>query len=495
MAEYYPLLAKAVSALDLDATEARHALYDRARKALIGQLRAATPSLSDAHIDSESRALDLAVARIEAEIAVRAAIRGMAPITPAPFYPPQPPPLPQAAFEMPAMAPAAPESRLAPPPPRMASPQPARPSYIPTPPVRPAAPTITAVAPPAQQPADEEELSLAAAVRPSADRQPPAAQSKPPRRELLRPPAPVKAEQRARKSMRGLIVTLAILAVVGVVAGAAWWLKQSQDELARNARTPTPVATEETQQQQGKSGERIGAKSPAPAPQAPVPAPGGQVAETPISPVKVTTTTIRPGPPQVAPANAIPEPDGAVQPGIAVAQRAAILVDAPEEASRIKTYAGTVVWRVEQVKRDGKPAAAMLRADIDIPSAKAQIQMTLQKNLDAALPASHMIELRFIPAPGSELPGVRSILVPEMRKEESPTGEPLTGAPVPVVDNFFIVGLAKGEAESAHNIELLSGRNWIDVQLQLSNKKNAKLTFEKGPPGERALNEALAAWK
>ena len=66
---------------------------------------------------------------------------------------------------------------------------------------------------------------------------------------------------------------------------------------------------------------------------------------------------------------------------------------------------------------------------------------------------------------------------------------------MPVVDNFFIVGLAKGEAESQRNIDLISSRNWIDVPLQLSNKRDAKLTFEKGATGERALAEALAAWK
>ena len=154
-----------------------------------------------------------------------------------------------------------------------------------------------------------------------------------------------------------------------------------------------------------------------------------------------------------------------------------------------------MIWRVEQVKREGKPTATVLRAEIDIPSAKSQIVMTLQKNLDASWPASHMMEVRFTFAPGSDLPGIKAIRVPEMRKEETPNGDPLNGAPVPVVDNFFIVGLAKGEAESQRNIDLISSRNWIDVPLQLSNKRDAKLTFEKGATGERALAEALAAWK
>ena len=518
MAEYYPLLAKAVSALDLEATEARHALYDRARKALIGQLRAASPALADSHIDSESRALDLAVARIEAEIAVRAAIRGMAPASPAPFYPPAAPPANPEHWA--ATPPPASETRPAPPPPRLPVPPPApRPTFAPQPPLRPAAPTITPIAAAPEQPvADTDaDASIASVLAPPAR---PANGGRP---NPLRPAAPAKAEQRQRTSLRGLVVTLAILAVVGVVAAAAWWLKQSQDELARKARTPEPAATENPAPPPGKIGDRIGGKPGGPAPSppvtpsaptpappvtppAPAPAPaadsGGAPAETPIAPVKVQTKIIRAAPPQVAPANSIPETEAAAQPGgaapapgIAVAQRAAILVDAPEETSRVKTYAGTVVWKVEQVKREGKPPSTALRADIDIPSARALVTMKLQKNEDASLPASHMMELRFTPASGSEIPGVKLIAVPEMRKEESPVGEPLTGAPVPVVENFFIIGLSKGDSDIAHNIELLSTRNWIDVQLQLGNKKNAKLTFEKGPAGERALAEALAAWK
>ena len=525
MAEYYPLLAKAVSALDLEATEARHALYDRARKALIGQLRAASPALADTHIDSESRALDLAIARIEAEIAVRAAIRGMTPASPAPFYPPAAPPAypePSAAAPSPA-----PESRLAPPPPRLPLAPPPRPTFAPLPPVRPAGPTITPIAAAPEQPvADADaDASIAAGLAPPADRQTtPVKPANGARQNPLRPAAPAKPEQPRRPNLRGLVVTLAILMVVGVVAAAAWWLKQSQDELARKARTPEPVATENPPPPPGKIGDRIGgrpgaaapsppATPPAPTPPplvlppAPTPAPGpaadsgSQPVETPIAPVKVQTKIIRPAPPQVAPANSIPETETAAQsggaapaPGIAVAHRAAILIDAPEEAARVKTYPGTVVWRVDLVKREGKPPATVLHADIDIPSAKAQVSMTLQKNQDASLSASHMMELRFTPASGSDIPGVKQIAVPEMRKEESPVGEPLTGE-LGQVDNFFIIGLSRGDRESARNIDLLTTRSWFDVQLQLSNKKNAKLTFEKGPAGERALNEALAAWK
>ena len=58
MAEYYPLLAKAVATLPNSTGESRKVVYDRARKALIGQLRTLHPPVPDEDIARESEALD-----------------------------------------------------------------------------------------------------------------------------------------------------------------------------------------------------------------------------------------------------------------------------------------------------------------------------------------------------------------------------------------------------------------------------------------------------
>src|SRR5580693_7194493 len=53
MADYYPLIAKAVAGLDKSTGEARRALYDRARSALVAQLRGVTPALNESDITRE----------------------------------------------------------------------------------------------------------------------------------------------------------------------------------------------------------------------------------------------------------------------------------------------------------------------------------------------------------------------------------------------------------------------------------------------------------
>ena len=68
MADYYPLLAKALANLPSRTTStARRAIYDRARKALIGQLRSIQPPMPENDIAGEDAALDRAIARLEAE--------------------------------------------------------------------------------------------------------------------------------------------------------------------------------------------------------------------------------------------------------------------------------------------------------------------------------------------------------------------------------------------------------------------------------------------
>ena len=80
-----------------------------------------------------------------------------------------------------------------------------------------------------------------------------------------------------------------------------------------------------------------------------------------------------------------------------------------------------------------------------------------------------------------------------MYKRQS--ADAVTGAKVKINDNYFLVGLTKTDADSAHNIDLIGTRNWFDFPLLLNDDRLAKLTFEKSGDGDRVVAQALAAWK
>src|SRR5271163_4544918 len=88
MADYYPLIAKAVAGLEKSTGEARRALYDRARSALVAQLRGVTPALLESDITRERLGLEEAIRKVETEAARRS--RTDPPPRPAPAAPPPP---------------------------------------------------------------------------------------------------------------------------------------------------------------------------------------------------------------------------------------------------------------------------------------------------------------------------------------------------------------------------------------------------------------------
>src|SRR6516225_6590062 len=69
MADYYPLIRRAVGALDKKSKEARRALYDRARATLADQLQRVDPPLSEMKLEHERLALEDAIGKVEADAA------------------------------------------------------------------------------------------------------------------------------------------------------------------------------------------------------------------------------------------------------------------------------------------------------------------------------------------------------------------------------------------------------------------------------------------
>ena len=69
MADYYPLIARAVAGLEKNTGDARRALYERARTALVAQLRGVNPPLSENDVTRERLALEESIRKVEAEAA------------------------------------------------------------------------------------------------------------------------------------------------------------------------------------------------------------------------------------------------------------------------------------------------------------------------------------------------------------------------------------------------------------------------------------------
>ena len=177
-----------------------------------------------------------------------------------------------------------------------------------------------------------------------------------------------------------------------------------------------------------------------------------------------------------------------------VAQRV-VLYDEDPSDPKGKQYVGSVIWRTEQIKASGnqKPDIAV-RADIEIPDRKFKMTMSFRRNTDTSLPASHTAELTFILPQDFAGGGVGNVPGILMKSNEQARGTPLAGLAVKVTDGFFLVGLSNVDADRARNLQLLKERSWFDVPLVYVNQRRAIIAIEKGAPGERAFNDAFAAW-
>jgi len=434
MADYYPLLERAVASLPESTPEARRAIYERARKALLNQLRNVQPPVPESYISRENQALNLSIAQLEAALA-RAKD---APPVGRPVVPRPPRPLPAAAAlragEPPREAPA---GRSAAEPELKASPDADQKS----------------TAPDVQGATREEgaEASQNAAAE---------------RLENRRPIAIAPPQSSPHPMKRVAILGVILLSAMAAVAALAIRLKDNPQDYARS-RMPVSQEEPEPEAPLGKLIDRVGSDQTGRAPSS--------------TPGRPTAAPAAPAPAVAAP----PSPE----PAVPVAQRAAILIEAPEDPQRVKTFVGTSVWRVDSAGE--QPA---LVTEIVLPEAQLTVSMRMTRNTDLRLPATHTIELRFGSTAGAEPMGIAEIDTPQMRIEDSANGAPLAGVAAPITPNYFLVGLSNGDKLATRNMDLLRDRGWFDIPMVLSTGRSAKLTFEKGASGDRALAQVMKAW-
>jgi hypothetical protein len=554
MADYYPLIARAIAGLDPNAPgESRRALYERARAALIAQLRSVQPPLSESEITRERLSLEEAVRKVESEAAQRAreasraaggarpgdALRRAGARPPdAPSAPPASPGsgsgpgLEQAAAPAPRPRPSAPPPRSERPPsgePPAEAPRLQR-SQRPEPPPAPQGPAVSPPVPPPRPQPPQPQVSM----------QDP---QMPPVRE--RAPAPRRGPDNGAEppSMRGFRDITADVDDLGKATAQANRAARKTyanvppefDRINPDDDTDRPPLPEpsysydesiEEAERYAASGQpnrsRIVGQREREAKKKPVRGGSAFPFKSAIAlgivlilvgaailwgrPLVSTFSGLFKSSPVVeapkdsaAPLTKPKIPDRVGQTSSSeqvapVAQRV-VLYDEDPSDPKGRQYIGTVVWRTEQVKASGvQKADIAVRADIEIPDRKFKMTMSFRRNTDTSLPASHTAELTFILPSDFSGGGVGNVPGILMKSNEQARGTPLAGLAVKVTDGFFLVGLSNVDADRSRNVQLLKERSWFDVPLVYTNQRRAIIAIEKGAPGERAFNDAFAVW-
>ncbi|MHB2267795.1 hypothetical protein [Aliihoeflea sp. PC F10.4] len=182
------------------------------------------------------------------------------------------------------------------------------------------------------------------------------------------------------------------------------------------------------------------------------------------------------------------------QPPLAVGQRAIFYEERTANAEG-SAETGTILWSLVQESPGGDlPPEAAIRAEVTVPARDLQLRMTIRRNGDQSLPASHIIEMIFLTPDNFEGGTIDNVLRIAMKDTEQAAGSPLIGIPAKIADGFFLVALSDSSAEQHANTNLLSRQSWIDVPIVYGSGRRALMTMEKGIPGDRVFQEALRAW-
>jgi hypothetical protein len=157
---------------------------------------------------------------------------------------------------------------------------------------------------------------------------------------------------------------------------------------------------------------------------------------------------------------------------------------------------GSVLWRIvsESPGGDAQPEAA-IRGEINVPEKNLTALITIKRNADTSLPASHLIEIVFSLPANFEGGGIETVQRVAFKATEEDRGNELIAVPAKITDDFFMVALNDyAEAVSA-NLQLMREREWIDIPVVYGNGRRALITLDKGSQGVDIFNRALSEWQ
>ena len=174
--------------------------------------------------------------------------------------------------------------------------------------------------------------------------------------------------------------------------------------------------------------------------------------------------------------------------------RAAMVVASQDNPQNPVVNLGSTIWSTIPPS-PGQPATVAVKADADIPDLKMHASMTLRKNTDPTLQATHTIDLNFALADGAPITGFKDVAAPQMSEQDLPTSEALTSVKVKISDVHFLIALGNGHQDTTRNFDLMQTRAWFEFPLLLNDDRIAKLALQKSSEGLAMLGKAFDAWK
>ena len=294
-----------------------------------------------------------------------------------------------------------------------------------------------------------------------------------------------------------VLLLVLIVALVGGLAALGWWQRGELSKLFADsgssgssqqvaAAPPPPAAPLAADDTTGKNSDRLlsGGNAIATTPGVRV---VGDAGNADAGAASGNADTAANGATDIATAQPLPAAQGG---DVALVAQKAVLYEEPLDSTKaaagVTQINAAVTWSYVADPANGPSVVA----NLDVPDRGLKMRLTIHKNTDKTLPASHLIEV--VVDTTAAFPGKSITSIPRLvlKPSEDARGQPLIGATAKVADGFFWIALSALPADVESNMQLLKERDWIDLPLVYETGQRAILTFEKGTPGDRVLAQA-----
>ena len=269
------------------------------------------------------------------------------------------------------------------------------------------------------------------------------------------------SEEDSINKKRRLIVLVAVFSLVFVVAGLALALKLRDDHI--------PVSGMQTE----KNGSTTASKENAgdiPDSQPLPPKSGERVGAAPVT-----------------------EFSEVVQENTNVEQRAFLVEQtALQPPNHQKRTVGGIVWSLENKDGPQGKDVSVIHGRVSFPAENLNLDLKINKNTDPSLSASHTILFSFSSLSANSPKKIKTFH-PEMfmmANLDTPAVK-LSGGVVELEANNFVYAVQN----TPENQEIFKKLSWLRIFLIYDSNQTAVIDFEKGPEGQRIFDEALRNWE
>jgi hypothetical protein len=178
----------------------------------------------------------------------------------------------------------------------------------------------------------------------------------------------------------------------------------------------------------------------------------------------------------------------------AIGQKAFLYEEGSAGAGATRDNAAVVWSLAQEPPAEGQPPEAVIHGQLDVPGRGLTLQLSIKRNTDEALPASHVIELLFT-VPGDFSGGnIDNVARFVMKANEQARGEGLVAVPARIDAGYFLIALNNLPQAVETNRKLLLDSSWIDIPLGYTSGRRALVALEKGAIGDKVFRDAFADW-